>query len=135
MDEKQLDVWQVIEAVNRAWTVEGDASKLQDYFHPDMVAITASDRRRLDGRDACIASWASFMKLGQVSSWKIIDPQVKLFGDDRCAVASYYYEMTVSVNGKDFDLAGRDLFTLAREGERWWVISDHFSPYPRGGVE
>jgi hypothetical protein len=35
MDEsKEKDsVWQTIQALNRAWTIEGNADNLKDYFH------------------------------------------------------------------------------------------------------
>jgi hypothetical protein len=58
MDEskEKNSVWQTIQALNRAWTIEGNADKLKDYFHKNMIAITPTTRERIEGRDACIAS-------------------------------------------------------------------------------
>ncbi len=61
MTETELEVWQTVEALNRAWTT-GRVDELERYFHPDIVAITPTVRERLEGREACIAGWAEFVR-------------------------------------------------------------------------
>lgn len=124
-----MDPWETVRALNRAWAVEGDCDRLRDYFHPDMVAITATDRDLLKGREACIAAWRKFVESAKVLRWTERDPDVRFFRDS-IAVVTYYYELSAEIGGRKTDLAGRDMFVLVREGGRWWVAADHFSPLP-----
>ena len=55
--EIKQEVWKTIQELNWAWAVEGNPDKLKNYFHRDMVAITPTDRNRVEGKDACIAGW------------------------------------------------------------------------------
>lgn len=124
------DVWRTIQNMNRAWVVEGDADKLKNYFHKDMVAITATDRERLEGRDACIASWKRFVEAAKIHYWKEIDPRVQIYGNDRFAVVTYYFDMSFDIGGQTIKLGGRDMFTLVNEDGKWWIVADQFSAYP-----
>jgi len=132
MDEskEKEEVWQTIQALNRAWTVEGDADKLENFFHKDMIAITPTTRERIEGRDACIASWKAFMQSAKINYWKEIDPKVQLYGKGRFAVVTYYFDMSFEMNGHTIKMQGRDLFTLVKEDGKWWVVADQFSPNP-----
>jgi hypothetical protein len=48
MDESVVkeEVWQTVQALNHAWTEEGNTDKLKDYFYKDMVAIPGNGRMR-----------------------------------------------------------------------------------------
>ncbi len=50
MQEPKMEeeVWQIVHALNRAWTVDGNADALADYFHESMVAITPTGRERVE---------------------------------------------------------------------------------------
>ncbi len=124
------DVWRTIQKMNRAWVVEGDADKLKNYFHKDMVAITATDRERLEGRDACIASWKRFVEAAKIHYWKEIDPRVQIYGNGRFAVVTYYFDMSFDIGGQTIKLGGRDMFALVNEDGKWWIVADQFSAYP-----
>ena len=133
MDESIVkeDVWQTVQALNRAWTEEGNADKLNDYFHKEMVAIPGNGRNRLEGRDACVAGWKSFVKAAKIHSFKEIDPKVQLYGNGKFAVVTYYYEISFDMSGQTFTESGRDMFVLVYENGKWRVVADHFSSYPR----
>lgn len=49
MSQIEKEVWQTVQALNRAWT-SNNVEALKDYFHKDMVAIPATDRERLEGK-------------------------------------------------------------------------------------
>ena len=49
------EVWAFVQEMNRAWTVDGKPERLVDYFAPEMVAITPTDRFRREGQAACVA--------------------------------------------------------------------------------
>lgn len=122
------EVWSTVQALNRAWTVENDAAKLREYFHPRMVAITPVDRLRRLGRAACVAGWQEFSDTNHILWWEETDPHIEVFGD--CAVVTYYFDMEFEGGGETTRSQGRDMMCLVREGGRWWVVADQFSPYP-----
>lgn len=126
-DPAQTEVWATLRALNDAWT-QGDGSRLADHFHPNMVAITATDRLRLAGRDACLASWQSFVRATRIHRWREIDPLVQIYGDT--AVVTYYFDMAFDMAGRTVELGGRDMFVFVREDGRWLAVADQFSPYP-----
>jgi len=44
MDKTQEQIWEMIQEMNRKWTVENNADKLKNYFHKDMAAIPTSPK-------------------------------------------------------------------------------------------
>ncbi|HEY3295255.1 MAG TPA: nuclear transport factor 2 family protein [bacterium] len=129
-DERAQEVWEFVQALNRAWTVERDASKLSEFFHERMVALTPMDHLRREGRAACIEGWQMFVDVAKIHGWKETDPKVDLFADGNCAMVTYYYEMDAELGGQRMILPGRDMLTLIKEDGRWWAVADQFSPYP-----
>lgn len=133
MDESKIteEVWQTIQALNRAWTVDGNADELGNYFHRDMVAITATDRERLEGSDACVAAWKAFAESTKINYWREIDPKVQVYGNCKFAVVTYYFDMSFDMGGQTIKMGGRDMFALVNEDGKWLVVADQFSPYPQ----
>ena len=132
MDEKAIkkEVWETVRALNRLWTVEGKAGDLTTYFHDRMVAVTPSDRLRLEGRAACVAGWKGFADLAEIHYWEEIDPRIELFGEGSLAVVTYYFDMAYDMGDLAVTMGGRDMMTLVNEDGRWWVVADQFSPHP-----
>lgn len=125
------EVWQTVQALNRAWTVKGNVDELKNYFHKDMVAITATDRERLEGRESCIAAWKAFVEATKIHYWNEIDPKVQLYNDGKSAVVTYYFDISFDMGGQTMEMGGRDMFVLVNEDGKWWVVADQFSPYPQ----
>jgi ketosteroid isomerase-like protein len=121
------EVWKTLRELNDCWT-KGDGAGLVNYFHKDIVAITATQRERLMGRDTCIAGWMGFAKAADIHHWKEIDPQIALFGDT--AVVTYYFDMSFDMGGQTIKMGGRDMFVFVKENGKWWAVADQFSPYP-----
>lgn len=126
-DEIKQEVWQALRDLNDAWT-KGNPEQLNDCFHKDMVAITATDRERLVGRDACFASWNRFAKTAKIHFWKEIDPQIQIYGNT--AVVTYYFDMSFDMGGQTINMGGRDMFVFIKENGKRWAVADQFSPYP-----
>ena len=123
-------IWATVQAMNRCWTC-GDLSeldRLNDYFHDTMVAITPTDKHRLEGRETCVAAWKAFARNANVHYWKESDPKVQVYGN--AAVVTYYYDMSFDMGGRTITTGGRDMFTLIHKDGKWWIVADHFSPYP-----
>jgi uncharacterized protein (TIGR02246 family) len=129
MTPTEIEVWQTVVAMNRAWT-SGHPEQLAGYFHEKMVAITPAGGHRLEGREACIAAWTAFVEQAKIVSWVERDPLVTVFGE--AAVVTYYYDAAVEMGGKRQTLAGRDMFFMVKEDGRWWAVADQFSGMPGG---
>ncbi len=127
-DTVKQEVWQTLRALNDAWT-KGNPNDLKNYFHKDMVAITATDRERLEGREACFTSWSNFVKATKIHFWKEVEPRIQIYGST--AVITYYFDMSFDMGGQTTNLGGRDMFVFVKEGGKWWAVADQFSPYPQ----
>ncbi|MEZ5357857.1 MAG: nuclear transport factor 2 family protein [Candidatus Zixiibacteriota bacterium] len=127
----QKEVWETVQELNKTWAVEGDFDKLAEFFHENMVAISPTDRERLEGKKVCVAAWRAFAQSVEIKYWNEISPEVVMYNDDTVAIVSYYYDIAYKQRGRSLDSTGRDLFTLIKEGDRWLVIADHFSPFPK----
>ena len=131
MNPSELAIWRTIQAMNHCWTC-GDAfqlARLKEYFHDSMVAITPTDRLRIEGKKACFEAWAAFCRIAKIMSWKEIDPKIQLYGDT--AVVTYYFQMSFEMGGQKVDMGGRDMFILIKENEKWIAVADQFSPFPQ----
>lgn len=126
-DPVKREIWATVRALNDAWT-KGDPDQLANYFHRDMVAITATDRHRLDGGAACIAGWKAFADAARIHRWEEVDPVIHVYGSS--AVVAYDFDMSYDMAGQTVDMGGRDMFFFVREAGRWWAVADQFSSYP-----
>jgi hypothetical protein len=131
MNQLELAIWRTVQAINRCWTC-GDLSelpKLKAFFHDTMVAITPTDRLRLEGQKACFDGWAGFCRRAKITCWRETDPKIQVYGDS--AVVTYYYHLSLEIEGREMEMAGRDMFVLIRENENWIAVADQFSPFPQ----
>ena len=126
-DPVQQEVWNTVRALNDTWT-KGNPDDLVNYFHSSMIAITATDRHRRDGGEACIAGWKGFANAATIHHWKEIDPVINIYGNS--AVVAYYFDMSFSMGGQTISMGGRDMFFFVKESDRWMAVADQYSPYP-----
>ncbi|MDO8789891.1 MAG: nuclear transport factor 2 family protein [Sulfuritalea sp.] len=126
-DPVKQEIWSTLRAMNDAWT-KGDPDDLSKFFHHNMVAITATDRNRLEGGAACIAGWKDFCSAARIHRWEEIDPTIQVYGNS--AVVAYYFDMSFEMGGQTINMGGRDMLFFVKESERWWAVADQFSPYP-----
>jgi hypothetical protein len=127
-DPIKQEIWHTLRALNVAWT-KGNPDDLRKYFHPDMVAIAGTERLRIVGRDACVASWKNFAQEAVIHHWCETEPLIGVYGNT--AVVTYYFDMSFDRNGRRVDAAGRDMFVFVREDGRWLAVADQFSLYPQ----
>ena len=131
MNQTEAEIWSTIQKMNKCWTC-GDPSELEkllDYFHEEMVAITATDKYRLEGKEACFNGWKGFAENTKIHFWKESDPKIQIYGD--AAVVTYYFDMSFDMAGQTINMGGRDMFTLIKENGKWLVVADQFSQYPQ----
>lgn len=123
----QQDIWRTVRAMNDAWT-KGKPDDLVNFFHPHMVAITATDRLRRLGQAECLAGWKGFTQAATIHHWTETEPLIQVYGES--AVVSYYFDMAFTMGGQRIEMGGRDLFFFVREQGRWWAVADQYSAYP-----
>ena len=130
MTTNEHEVWATVQAMNRCWTCGNleHLEDLRDYFHAKMVAITPTDRLRVEGREACIAGWSGFARAAAIRHWTENEPKIHIYNDT--AVVTYYFDMAFDVGGEKVALGGRDMLIMVKEDGRWQVVADQFSPYP-----
>lgn len=126
-DPARQEIWATVRALNDAWT-KGRPDDLVNYFHPQMIAITPTDRHRREGGAACLAGWKGFAEAATIHHWKEIAPVIHVYGN--CAVVAYDFDMSFDMNGQTIAMGGRDMFFFVKEKGRWWAVADQFSPYP-----
>lgn len=126
-DPVKQEIWATLRALNDAWT-KGNPDDLINYFHPNMIAITTTDRLRRNGRAECLAGWKGFAAATQIHHWTETDPVIHVYGDS--AVVAYYFDMSFTMGGPSIHMGGRDMFFFARENARWWAVADQYSAYP-----
>ena len=126
-DPIKQEVWNSLRALNDAWT-KGNLNDLKNYFHKNMVAITATDRERLEGKEACFTSWNNFAKAAKIHHWNELEPRIQIYGTT--AVVTYYFDMSFDMGGQTVKLGGRDMFVFVKEGGKWLAVADQFSAYP-----
>jgi len=124
------EVWAFVQEMNRVWTVEGTPERLVDYFAPEMVAVTPTDRLRREGRDACVAGWTEFVRTAKILRWIEKNPLVLMLAEGHSAVVACDFEIDFKTGGHLVKMSGRDLMTLDKRDGRWWLVADHFSPTP-----
>ena len=124
------EVWAFVQEMNRAWTVDGKPGRLVDYFAPEMVAITPTDRLRREGRAACVAGWTEFVQATKILRWIEKNPFILMLAEGRSAVVACDFEIDFKAGDHVVQMSGRDLMTLDKRNGRWWLVADHFSPTP-----
>jgi hypothetical protein len=124
-------VWETVRALNRTWTVDRDPEGLRRFFHREMVVIDPVHPERVEGQDAVVTAYGEFLRtVPVIHYWRERDPKVQLYGNGQFAVVTYYYDMSYDMDGRAVTTSGRDMYTLVREGGRWWAVADQFSPRP-----
>lgn len=130
MDKAQEQIWKFIQEMNRKWTVENNADELKNYFHKDMVAISPTDQKRIEGRENCVASWKNFSENAKIHFLKESEPKIQVYGGGKFAIVTYYFDMSFDMGGKTIKMKGRDMFSLVNENGKWLVVADQFSSSP-----
>ena len=126
------EVLATIHAMNFCWTQGWHEEQFRNYIHPDAVAIVPSEPGRLEGREAYVAGWRSFATAAVVQGWQEMNPTVQVYAGGKCAVVTYLFSIAFTIGGEKQVMRGRDMFFLVKEGRKWLVAADQFSPEPAG---
>jgi len=118
-----LDVEQIrdlLERVNDAW-LKGRPDDLEraldGCFHPEAVIKGPGFRQMGKGERECIKSYADFVRQAEIRECTLSEPEIDVFGDT--AVATYGWQMTYALDGREYKESGHDLFVLTKTPGRW----------------
>ena len=120
-----------VREMNRYWTAGWHEEQFRQYIHPEAVAIVPTTPGRLEGRDAYVAGWRGFANAAVIHEWKETNYKVQLYAGGKCAVVTYFFSITFASGTAKQIMQGRDMFFLVKEGRKWLVAADQFSPEPR----
>jgi ketosteroid isomerase-like protein len=119
-----------VKAMNRCWTETWDEAAFRQYIHPDAVAIVPSAPGRIEGKDAYVAGWRGFVMATTIHAWEERDHRIRVYAGGKCAIVTYLFTITFAMGGQVQEMQGRDMFLLVKEGGKWLVAADQFSPEP-----
>jgi len=119
-----------IRAMNRCWTASWNEPAFRQYIHPGAVAIVPTIPGRLEGQDAYVAGWRGFCEAAVIHEWRETDHTVQVYAGGKTAVVTYLFSITFVIGGQKVTMKGRDMFFLVKEGRKWLVVADQFSPEP-----
>jgi hypothetical protein len=121
----------VVRDMNRCRTAGWHEEQFRRHIHPDAVAIIPATPGRLEGRDACVAGRRGFAETAVIHEWKENDHKVQLYAGGKSAVVAYFFSITWAMGTAKQTLQGRDMLFLVKEGRKWLIAADQFSPEPR----
>jgi hypothetical protein len=119
-----------IKAMNRCWTSSWNEPAFRQYIHPNAVAIVPTTPGRLEGQDAYVAGWRAFCEAAVIHEWRETDHKVQIYAGRKSAVVTYLFSIMFVMGGQKMTLRGRDMFFLVKEGRKWLIVADQFSPEP-----
>lgn len=120
----------MIRDMNSYWTEQWDEDEFSKHIHTDAVAIVPTSPGRLEGKDAYVAGWRGFAEAATIHEWKETGHKVQLYAGRKCAVVTYLFSISFTRGGQKQILRGRDMIFLIKEGRKWLVVADQFSPEP-----
>lgn len=129
-EKTTTEIIETLRAMNKCWTEGWHEEEFRQYIHPDAVAIAPATPGRLEGREAYVAGWRAFAEAAIIHEWKETDHRVQIYAGGKCAVVTDFFTITFAMGSVKQTMQGRDMYFLIREGRRWLVAADQFSPEP-----
>ena len=124
------EIVKTVRSMNRCWTEGFRKEQFRQFIHPDAVAIGPSVPGRLEGKEAYTAAWKNFTENAAIHEWTEYDHHVNLSCRNTCAVVTYLFSITFTMDGQNQVMKGRDMMVLIKTGGRWLIVADQFSPEP-----
>jgi len=115
----QQEIWRILRSLNQAW-VNGQPEQIANSLHPDVVFVGPDLQKRMQGREACVASYQEFCCQAAIRNFSESEPAIDVCGNT--AVAIYGFEIRYEMNQQTFQETGRDLFVFTREAGEWRAV-------------
>ena len=117
--EAEREIWAVVNAINEAW-VGNRAEKIAVHLHPNCVMASPDFDQYLRGKEAVVNSYVEYTKMAKTKVFGISNASVDIFGDT--AVVNATFVVTYELDGKTFQGAGREIWTLKHSNNRWYGV-------------
>jgi len=130
LEKTTKEIIDTLQAMNRCWTEGWHEEEFRQYIHPDAVAIAPTTPGRLEGKEAYVAGWREFAQGAIVHEWKEHGHRVRIFAGGKCAVETNFFTITFAMGPVKQTMQGRDMYFLVKDGRKWLVAADQFSPEP-----
>jgi hypothetical protein len=113
------EIRNLLNRINEAW-LEGHTESLNECFHDEVVVKGPDFQEMARGRDACVKSYADFIRMAVVKEFRASEPSIDLLG--KVAVVTAPWAISYRMNHRDYLESGRDLLVLIREDCGWRVV-------------
>jgi hypothetical protein len=127
----QEEIRSLLARMNEAW-LKGHPERLNECFRHEVVVKGPDLREMARGREACVKSYADFIRLATVRDFQASEPVIDLFGS--MAVATCPWKISYKMNNQDYDESGHDLLVLIRDEAGWQVAWRTVLSSPQPGV-
>jgi len=124
------EILSTIHAINRCYTEGWNEEAFRQHVHPDVVAVFPDTPGRLVGMDAYIAEWRGFCETAVIHDRQETAHNVQIYAGGKGAVVTYLFTVTFAMGEQKQTLRGRDMFFVVKEGRKWLVAAQQFSPEP-----
>lgn len=117
------EIRDLLRTINDSWlTKKPDeiSRTLANCFHKDMVIKGCDLEILATGREACVRSYVDFIKQAKVSAFSQDEPDIQIFGDT--AIATYGWNITYTLDGKEYTEPGHDVFVFNRTNGKWLAV-------------
>lgn len=111
----------LVREINRLW-VGGNAEKLGEYFHEDMIMVSPDLKVIGKGREECVKGYIDFCQQARIANFEESKFAVDIWGNT--ASVSYDFDISYEMEGKNYNDTGRDLFIFScvETGGRWMAV-------------
>jgi hypothetical protein len=115
----QQEIWRILRSLNQAW-VAGHPEQVANFLHPGGTFVSPNLEKRMQGREACVASYEEFCRQAVIQSFSESEPAIDVCGN--VAVVIYGFEICYEMNQQAFHEMGRDLLVFTREAGEWRAV-------------
>ena len=104
--------------MNEAW-LKGQTERLNQCFRDDVVVKGPDLQEMSRGREACVRSYADFIRMATVKEFQASEPVIDVFGSVAVVIAPW--EISYRMNDQEHDESGHDLLVLTCQKGKWQV--------------
>ncbi len=119
MESDKKLVEETMKSINNAW-LKGNTDELQNYFHKDMVIVHPNFRKRAEGADECVKTYASFVENSELIALKQNEMMIDIYEDT--AIAAYLFNIRYRLEDEFFEESGKDMFVFRKYNDKWLAV-------------
>lgn len=131
IEQSKKEALEFVDAFVDTWATQEDYDGLSNYFSENFYTISPGDSFRLEGREKNIAGYKAFLESTDILTYDLYGKNVQVFNSGKSAIVSLYYKMQMKVGQDTVNTAGRDMLVLVKEKDKWEIVADYFSNFPK----